>query len=65
MKKIDFIINIVTALLFIAIAIGCFGAFLWGWKFHLVLIGVMSSFAGYVMINDTFDDMADKDNNKK
>jgi fatty acid desaturase len=63
MKKIDFIINIVTAMLFIAIAVGCFGAFLWGWKFHLILLGVMSSYAGYVMITGTLDDM--EDNNKK
>ena len=63
MKKIDFIINIVTAMLFIAIAVGCFGAFLWGWRFHLILIGVMSSYAGYVMITGTLDDM--EDNNKK
>jgi fatty acid desaturase len=63
MKKIDFIINIVTAMLFIAIAVGCFGAFLWGWRFHLILLGVMSSYAGYVMITGTLDDM--EDNNKK
>jgi fatty acid desaturase len=63
MKKIDFIINIVTAMLFIAIAVGCFGAFLWGWKFHLILLGVMSSYAGYVMITGTLDDL--EDNNKK
>jgi fatty acid desaturase len=63
MKKIDFIINIVMAMLFIAIAVGCFGAFLWGWKFHLILLGVMSSYAGYVMITGTLDDL--EDNNKK
>ena len=63
MKKIDFIINIVTAMLFIAIAVGCFGAFLYGWRFHLILLGVMSSYAGYVMITGTLEDM--EDNNKK
>ena len=63
MKKIDFIINIVIAMLFIAIAVGCFGAFLWGWRFHLILLGVMSSYAGYVMITSTLEDM--EDNNKK
>jgi fatty acid desaturase len=63
MKKIDFIINIVTAMLFISIAVGCFGAFLWGWRFHLILLGVMSSYAGYVMITGTLDDL--EDNNKK
>jgi fatty acid desaturase len=63
MKKIDFIINIVTAMLFIAIAVGCFGAFLWGWRFHLILLGVMSSYAGYVMITGTLDDM--ENNSKK
>lgn len=63
MKKIDFIINIVTALLFIAIAVGCFGAFFFGWKFHLILIGVMSTYAGYVMMAGTLEEM--EDNNKK
>lgn len=63
MKKIDFIINIVTAMLFIAIAVGCFGAFLWGWRFHLILLGVMSSYAGYTMIAGTLEDM--EDTNKK
>ena len=62
MKKINFIINIVTAMLFIAIAVGCFGAFLWGWRFHLILLGVMSSYAGYVMITGTLDDMDDNKN---
>ncbi len=62
MKKIDFIINIVTAMLFIAIAVGCFGAFLWGWRFHLILLGVMSSYAGYVMITGTLEDMEDNKN---
>ena len=64
MKKIDFIINIVTAMLFIAIAVGCFGAFLWGWRFHLILLGVMSSYAGYVMITGTLDDLEDNNKNK-
>lgn len=63
MKKIDFIINIVMAMLFIAIAVGCFGAFFFGWKFHLILLGVMSSYAGYVMITGTLDDM--ENNSKK
>lgn len=61
MKKIDFIINIVTALLFIAIAVGCFGAFFFGWKFHLILLGVMSCYAGFTMIAGTLEDI---ENNK-
>lgn len=63
MKKIDLIINIVTAMLFIAIAVGCFGAFFFGWKFHLILIGVMSTYAGFVMMAGTLEEM--EDNNKK
>lgn len=57
MKKIDLIINIITALLFIAIAVGCFGAFFFGWKFHLILLGVMSTYAGYIMIVGTLEEM--------
>ncbi len=63
MKKIDFIINMATAMLFIAIAVGCFGAFFWGWKFHLILLGVMSGYAGFTMIAGTLDEM--EDYNKK
>lgn len=63
MKKIDFIINIVITMLFIAIAVGCFGAFFWGWKFHLILLGVMSGYAGGTMIAGTVDEI--RDYNKK
>ena len=64
MEKIDLIINWTLIMLFIALAIGSFGAFFFGWKFHLILLGVMSTYAGFTMIAGTLEDMEDNNKNK-
>lgn len=63
MEKIDLIINWTLIMLFVALAVGSFGAFFFGWRWHLILLGVMSTYAGFTMIAGTLEDM--EDNNKK
>lgn len=54
MEKIDVIINWTLIMLFVAIAIGSFGAFFWGWRWHLILIGLMSGNIAIGMMADFF-----------
>ncbi len=60
MEKIDVIINWTLIILFIALAVGSFGAFFWCWRWHLILIGLMS---GYIAIGMTAEFF--KSNEKK
>lgn len=60
MRKIDVIINWTLIMLFIAIAVGCFGAFFWGWRWHLILIGLMSGYIAIGMMAEFFKDNKQK-----
>jgi len=60
MEKIDIIINWTLIMLFVALAIGSFGAFFWGWRWHLILIGMLSGYIAIGMMTEFI-----KDNEKK
>lgn len=45
MKKIDYIISWVLVGMFAALAIGSFGSYFFGWRWHCLLFGVLSTYA--------------------
>lgn len=54
MEKIDVIINWTLTMLFVALAVGSFGAFFFGWRWHLILIGLMSGYIAIGMMAEFF-----------
>lgn len=52
MDKIDFVVNFILIVLFVALAVGSFGAFFWGWRWHLILLGMMSAYIAIGMIGE-------------
>lgn len=65
MKKIEFIEVIVLAVLWSAAAIGCIGAFFYGWKWHNLVMGIAAGWFATVIIRALVDEYRDTKNTTK
>ena len=65
MDKTEFIEVIVLAVLLVATAIGCIGAFFYDWKWHNLLLGITAGWFAGVIIRALVDEYRDRKNTTK